>query len=79
MNIETSRLYPRVFVAAIGILATPLLALAAGPCHVAPPSNIGCEFYAVTLPNAFVDQTTFPFGIRVLNAVPGVTANLRRS
>jgi hypothetical protein len=31
-------------------------------------SNIGCDFYAVSLPSAFLDQATFPFGVQLLNA-----------
>lgn len=31
-------------------------------------SNTGCDFYAVTLPNTFLDQSTFSFGVDVLNS-----------
>lgn len=40
---------------------------AASACLSQPNSNVGCEFYAVSLPNWFVDQTTFHFGVAMLN------------
>ena len=49
------------------LFLTPATSLAAGSCYSAPHSNIGCEFYAVTLPNILVDQSTFPFGVNLLN------------
>src|SRR5512146_3470788 len=42
--------------------ATPLAS-----CIPPPNSNIGCEFYAVSLPNPLTDQTTFHFGVAMLN------------
>ena len=78
MNHAISRNSARLVAAAISI-AIPLSAGAAGPCHVAPHSNVGCEFYAVTLPNAFLDQSAFPFAVRALNARAGVTAHLQIS
>jgi hypothetical protein len=48
-------------------------------CHPAPHSNLGCEFYAITLPNSLVDQSSFNFGVRALNPSSSVTANLQIS
>jgi len=39
-------------------------------CASAPYSSLGCEFYAVSLPNPLLDQTTFAFGVDLLNAGP---------
>lgn len=47
-------------------------ASAASNCASQPDSNVGCEFYAVALPNLLVDQTTFHFGVAFLN--PAATA-----
>ena len=44
-------------------------------CSSAPYSSLGCEFYAVSLPNTLLDQTTFAFGVDLLNAGP-VQANV---
>ena len=42
-----------------------------------PPanSNIGCDFFAVSLPNTLLDQTTFSFGVQLLNLTTS-TANV---
>jgi hypothetical protein len=61
------------------LMALILTARATAPCHPAPHSNIGREFYAVSLPNAFTDQSTYPFGIRALNPSNAATANLQIS
>lgn len=45
-------------------------AAAAQPCANLPLSNIGCEFYAATLPNPLLDQSTFYFSVSLHN--PGV-------
>jgi hypothetical protein len=37
-------------------------------CTSQPNSNTGCEFYAVSLPNWIVDQSTFHFGVAMLNS-----------
>lgn len=37
-------------------------------CTPLPHSNVGCEFYALTLPNSLLDQLTFSFGLDLLNA-----------
>ena len=63
---------------AAAALLSPLTALAAA-CHPAPHSNIGCEFYAVSLPNAFTDQSSYSFGIRALNPSNATGANLQIS
>ena len=78
MNIVILQKYT-LLAAGLSVTAVMQSATAAGSCHVAPHSNIGCEFYALTLPNAFLDQAAFPFGVRALNAVPSVTANLQIS
>lgn len=40
----------------------------AGVCVPQPGSNVGCEFYAVSLPNLLLDQALFEFGLVVTNA-----------
>lgn len=40
----------------------------AGACASPPSSNLGCEFYAVTLPNQLIDQNAFSFGVALLNS-----------
>jgi hypothetical protein len=62
--------------AATMLLYIPSFPARAGACHSAPHSNIGCEFYAVTLPNAFTDQSSYAFGVRALNPSATTTANL---
>src|SRR5476651_1525173 len=60
----------------LGVLfvATTSAVHAAPPANCAPllHSNIGCDFYAVTLPSTFLDQSTFSFGVDLLN--PGTTS-----
>ena len=46
-----------------------VLAGAANGCQPQPNSNIGCEFYAVALPNPILDQQTFAFGVALSNTV----------
>ncbi len=49
-------------------------------CRPAPHSNIGCEFYAVTLPNDFaVDKSSYPFAVRALNPSASTAASLQIS
>ena len=43
-------------------------AVAPPDCTPAPFSNLGCDFYAVSLPNPLLDQATFAFGVDLLNA-----------
>lgn len=57
--------------------AAPISSHAA--CHPAPHSNLGCDFYAVTLPNAFADKSTYAFSVRALNPSPSTAANLQIS
>lgn len=61
-------------------LATALsapYATSATSCNPQPNSNVGCNFYAVTLPNLILqNQTSFHFGVAMLNSGPaavGVT------
>jgi len=56
-------LLPWLFAATTGSLHA---ALPAG-CTPLLNSNIGCDFYAVTLPNVFLDESTFSFGVDLLN------------
>ena len=60
------------FALGLGMLVGPE---AQAACPAAPDANLGCEFYAVTLPNALIDQEAFPFGVSLHN--PGAaTANV---
>ena len=40
---------------------------ASGSCAEPASSNLGCEFYAVTLPNPLLSQSTFSFAIGIVN------------
>lgn len=67
--------FGHVFTAALLALAS---ASAHAACHPAPHSNVGCEFYAVTLPNS-INQTSFAFSVRALNPSTTTAANLQIS
>ncbi len=58
----------------LSLVATSAVLHAASPCLSQPNSNVGCEFYAVSLPNWIVDQTTFHFGVAMLNTSGSMVA-----
>ena len=63
-----------LFLLSPALIATPDL-LHAAPlvtCISQPNSNVGCEFYAVSLPNPIPDQATVHFGVAMLN--PGAAS-----
>jgi len=56
-------------VAATNVLHASPASLCTSPIN----SNVGCEFYAVSMPNLFVtDPTTYHFGVAIEN--PGAAA-----
>jgi hypothetical protein len=57
-----------------GLVATTDFLHAAPPagCVPQPNSNIGCEFYAVSMPNLIPNQSTVHFGVATLN--PGAAS-----
>jgi hypothetical protein len=73
---EVSGFVLRVLLAA----ALAILGAQAGAaCRGAPHSNFGCDFYAVTLRNAYTDTATYAFGIRALNPSAMSAATLQVS
>lgn len=67
----TARAIPVVGVCAavLGFLAAPAQA-GTTLCPAPGSSHLGCEFYAVSLPNPLLDQTLFSFGIGLGNPGP---------
>ena len=55
----------RIACALIGVVGCTDVA---GSCLTAPYSNVGCDFYAVSLPNALLDKSMFSFGVDLLNS-----------
>jgi hypothetical protein len=66
------------FILAVALLATGATR-ASATCRPAPRSNLGCEFYAVPLPNAFIDTATYSFSVHALNPSVSATATLQVS
>lgn len=54
--------------AGLTFAATGATDVTSAGCSVQPGSNVGCEFYAVSLPNLLLDQALFKFGLVVTNA-----------
>jgi hypothetical protein len=69
----------RILPALVGLVLACCAGATFATCRSAPHSNIGCEFYAVTLPNAFADPTMYSFGVRALNPSASQMAALQIS